>query len=133
MKNGNGPLSDGNGFIALWSIHARNIDALSGAITSVLRNAQSLAGMYGDAVTDTHRHLAVEMWRGVPQAGELADPSRSGKVVRRVIDASFANAIAATQLATKLQLESLAALKLATLNGLAVIENPDANSTPGAG
>jgi hypothetical protein len=53
------------------------------------------------------------MWRGLSHASELADPRRCIKVTRREIDASFSNAIAATQLSTKLQLECPAALKLA--------------------
>ena len=114
MNNGNNePLIDGNGFASLWSMQARNLDALSGAITSVLSHARSLAGMYGDAISKTHRDLTVEMWRGLSHARELADPRRCIKITRRAIDASFSNAIPATQLSTKLQLESVAALKLA--------------------
>ena len=133
MKNGNHePLIDGNGFTTLWSMQARNLDALGGAITSMLRHAQSLADIYGDAVSETHRRLAVEMWRGLSQGNELADPGRPLQIARRAIDASFSNAITATQLATKLQLESLVALKLATLNGLGVVDNPEANAKPRA-
>jgi hypothetical protein len=124
MNNGNGePPIDGNGFAPLWSMQAPNLDALSGAITSVLSHAQSLAAMYGDAISETHRHLTVEMWRGLSHASELADPRRRVKITRSAIDASFANAIAATQLATKLQLVSLAALKLATLSGLGAVDD----------
>ena len=130
MKNGHHLLGDGNAFVSIWSMQARNLDALSGAITSVLRQAQNLAGLYGDAVSETHRQLAVEMWRGLSPGSELADTGRPIKLARRAIDASFSNAIAATQLATRLQLESLAALKLATLNGLSVVERPEPTSAP---
>jgi hypothetical protein len=132
MKNSSESLIDGNAFTSMWSMHARNLDALSRAITSMLRHAQSLAGIYGDAVSETNRQLAVEMWRGLSHGNELANSGGPNRVARRAIDASFSNAIAATQLATKLQLESLAALKLATLNGLSVVEKPDANSAPRA-
>ena len=126
MKNGNNePAIDGNGSASLWSMQARNLDALSAAITSVLSHAQSLAGMYGEAISETNRHLTVELWRGLSHASELADPRRRARITRRAIDASFANAIAATQLATKLQLESLAALKLATLSGLGMTDDTE--------
>lgn len=126
MKNGNAGTA--NGMTSLWTLQARNLDALSGAVTSALRQAQTIAGIYGDVVSETHRHLAVEVWRGLPQGG--GEAGKPLKIARRAIDASFANAIAATQLATKLQLESLSALKIATFNVLNVVEHPDADSSP---
>jgi hypothetical protein len=130
MHNGNNELPiDGNGLATLRSPKAApNLDALSEAIASVLSRAQTLAGMYGDAISETHRHLTVELWRGLSHGSEFADPRRCVKITRRAIDASFSNAIAATQLATKLQLESLAALKLATLSGLGVVDDSEMKS-----
>ena len=133
MKNGYEPRSAENGLTSLWSMQVRSLDALSGAATTALRQAQSLAGMYGDAISETHRHFAVELWRGLSPGSDFVDAEKALKMARRAIDASFANAIAATQLATKLQLESLAALKLATLNALNVVESPEPGSTPRPG
>ena len=131
MKSGNNnePVIDGNEFVSLWSMQAGNLVALSEAIASVLSRAQSLAGMYGDAISKTHRHLTVELWRGLSHGNQFADPRRCAKITPHAINASFSNAIAATQLATKLQLESLAVLKLVTLSGLGMEDDSETKSS----
>jgi hypothetical protein len=119
MNNGNNELPiDENGLATLWSMQAVNLDALSEAIASVLSRAQGLAEIYGEAISETHRHLTVDLWRGHSHGSGFADPRKCIKITQGTIDASFSNAIVAKQLATKLQLESLAALRLATLSGL---------------
>ena len=69
----NEQLADRHGFASLRTMQVRNLDAPSEAIPSVLSRSQSLAGMYGDANSKTHRHPTGHMWRRLSHASKLAE------------------------------------------------------------
>jgi hypothetical protein len=106
----------------LLAIHQQALDALNGAVKLALEGAQTIVNRYEDFVSEAHRQFAVLQWRGTVPRNADGEESSSVEVAQGAIDTTFAHAVALTEIATKLQLESLTVLRHSALDSLKLFE-----------
>jgi hypothetical protein len=122
-KDSTGGVENGRPMPDIWQrLHQQNFDALNGVLKLGLDGAQTVAERYGNTVYEAHRRFAVLMWRGTPTPEADGDRSSALVVAQRATNTTLAHAAALAEIATKLQLESLAIFERSALASLNLFE-----------
>ncbi|HEV2546599.1 MAG TPA: phasin family protein [Stellaceae bacterium] len=90
--------------------HERNVNALNGVAKLALQSAQEFVGESCDFVIEAHRSFAVLLLNGATPGVDGAMGSYT-ELGQKMVDNSLANALKMSEMANKLQRESLSVLR----------------------
>ena len=121
----NAPVGNGS------SLRQRHdVDVLSRTTELALESAKAILDRYDELVSAAHRETALLLWRGITPGPLDNYIGSSLDVTKRAMVAAFSQGIALTEIAAKLQLESLALFRRIAVEGLA--PSPSPRSSAGA-
>lgn len=107
----------------LLALQRRNFESLNEVFRLAVEGAQTIAGRRRDAIAETNRRYALLLWRGLdrPLVNGAMGPWLD--LAQHALDAGFSHALSATELASRLQLESLVAFGRNASESLKLMEN----------